>query len=279
MPGIFSSLLHSGSTAVTEGLQGEQDRQTRLLAALKRRQDEELRQAQIQNINSQVADRTRKAAVPPAYHPTSRGEAEQFYKDTHPVKETGPVPGSDEWYAMQEHVAKIRSRYRADGGDRSDININHALTTLGQEIDDTRSDINLSDKDLKKYEDVNVTTRPTNPKRVPQFVADSTDAANLTSGRRRLQTRASQLESERDRLATEQRRRLGFRSTTITAGSSIQDETPHGATALMEPEIQAAKDQLATVFNSPDATPEDKMAAQQAYYTRRQRIAQKYGQH
>lgn len=275
MPGIFSSLLHSGSTAVTSGLEGEQDRQTRLLAALKRRQDEELRQAQIKNINSQVAKR----AEPGAYHPTTRSEAEQFYKDTHPVKETGPVPGSDAWYAMQEHVAKIRSRYRADGGDRSDININHALTTLGQEIDDTRSDINLSDKDLKKYEDVNVTTRPTNPKRVPQFIADSTDAANLTSGRRRLQTRASQLESERDRLATEQRRRLGFRSTQITAGSSIQDETPHGATSGMEPEIQAAKDQLATVFNSPDATPEDKVAAQQAYYTRRQRIAQKYGQH
>jgi hypothetical protein len=150
---------------------------------------------------------------------------------------------------------------------------------IGQQIDDTRADIGLSDRDLKKYEDVNVTTRPTNPKRVPQFIADSTDAANLTSGRRRLQTRASQLESERDRLASEQRRRLGFRSTTITAGSSAQDEAPTPSTAPMEGEIAQAKQQLAVVFNNPDATPEDKVAAQQAYYTRRQRIAQKYGQH
>lgn len=287
---MISSLLHSASGAVVAGEEGKQDAQTRVLAALKRKQDEELRQAQIQNLSSEARDRDLKAAQPQPYHPTSRGEAEQFYKDTHPVKETGPVPGTDAWYHMQDKVAGIRSKYKtgAEGGDRTNINLNHAITTAGQEIDDTRADINLTDKNLKKYEDVNVTTRPTNPKRVPQFIADSTDAANLTAGRRRLIARDSTLNADRDRMASEQRRRLGFNATSVTAGSSSQDHAPTGASITkqtvtvphsgeMESEIQQAKEQLATVFNSPDATPEDKTAAQQGYYTRRQRIAQKYG--
>lgn len=260
--GFGSALAHVASRGLVsygKGAQEGQDREMAALArALKAKREDEDRKLQTEKTNAEIA-KLRAPAAPQKWEPSNQEEATQFWKDTHPQKEVGPVPGSEAWYKMQERSAQIRARHRpirpSSNRGNDGMATNRALSTLNQQIDDNRSSIsavNSQQKSIASNYDGAPTTRPktNDPNLINTFVSDSTDYANIPSRRRALMARGDSLQSSRDQIARKQRMDLGFGEaattgspTTITAGAGT-DDTPKG----VDPEAAALYAEAAEAY-------------------------------
>lgn len=251
-PGFFSGLVRAASRGAVGYEQGNYEGEQALIARALRQKEEALKQAQIDNYNSEVQDRANKPA--PAYHPSSRGEAEQFYKDTHPVKDTGPVPGSPAWYDMQDHTAKIKAKYRTNGAaGRPDIPIDKAISQTGQQITSNRQDLNSVDRQIKDFSGKEVLDRRNvDPADIGQFMADSTQFSGLQGMRRKIAARGDSLNTARDQMSAERNKVLGLNlglsptSPTAGAGASGGGKPKSG----VPPEAQALFNEAAQAFKA-----------------------------
>jgi hypothetical protein len=251
MPGFFSGLVRAGARGATGVEQGRYEGEQALVARALKAQAARLQQAQIDNYESEVRDRANKPA--PAYHPTSRAEAEDFYKDTHPQKDTGPPPGSEEWYQMQDRVAGIRARHRVGANSRADIPIDKAISQVGQQISSNRADLNSVDRQMKGYEGKEVLDRRNvDPADIAQFVSDSTQFSGLAGQRRKLHARGDSLNTARDQMSAERNKvlglNLGMSPTAPTAGAGGSgDGKPRTG---VPPEAQALFNEAAAAFKA-----------------------------
>lgn len=251
MPGFFSGLVRAASRGAVGAEQGKYEGEQALIARAMKEEEARRLRAQTANYESQISDRANKP--PPAYHPSSRGEAEQFYKDTHPTRDTGPVPGSPEWYNMQDRVAGIRASHRAASlGSRPDIPIDKAISQTGQQITSNRADMNSVDRQLKGYEGKEtLDRRNVDPADIGQFVADSTQFSSLQGTRRKLVNRGDSLNTARDEMSAERNRvlglNLGLSPTSPTAGAGGAGEKPKSG---VPPEAAALFKEAAEAFRA-----------------------------
>lgn len=266
MPGFFSGLTHAAARGVIGYGEGEEEQNRALLKRLADQRAQRRQDLADENIRSEIAARDYAAAhrATPEYHPATREEATSFYKDTHPQKDTGPVPGSEAWFNMQARVAQDRARYRTGaagggGGRRDDlIPLDKEITTIGQEIDDNRQNLNVHDRDFKsQFPEGAPERRPKTPAMVPGFISDSTRAQGMLGQRRQMMQRDSTLNADRDKVQAVRRKKMGLEMglspTTPVAGAGA-DAKPTG----IPPEAQALLDEAAEAYKAAP-TPENQV--------------------
>lgn len=224
MPGFWSGLTHAASRGAVGISEGRDEAEKALLERQARLERQKVQDASVRNLTAEAATREYALAHPttPAWHPSSK----QDYIDTHPTKDTGPVPGSEEWYSMQERVAKLRAKYRASAQARPGAlgPLDRAITATGQDIAQNRSNLGVVDRQIKGYANKEVTDRRNvDPRDVGQFVTDSSEFAGLQGQRRALATRGDSLVRARDSQEGERNKNLnlslGMSPTSPTAGA------------------------------------------------------------